>query len=95
MRSMDARAHLYQTSLNNVTLNNVTCECRAENIMDEGEKCLSPVFSSFLLTLYQMAKFYISSKFKELTHKINATKKLKFVLGIDENILGKGENAGY
>ena len=27
--------------------------------------------------------------------KINATKKLKFVLDWIENILGKGENAGY
>ena len=36
------------------------------------------------------------SKFKELADdKINATKKLKFVKGMAENILGKGENAGY
>ena len=27
--------------------------------------------------------------------KINVTEKLKFVLGRIENILGKGENAGY
>ena len=28
-------------------------------------------------------------------NKINVTKKLKFVLGKVENIVGKGENAGY
>ena len=27
--------------------------------------------------------------------KINVTYKLKFVLGMVENLLGKGENAGY
>ena len=26
---------------------------------------------------------------------MNVTKKLKFVLGSEENIVGKGENAGY
>ena len=41
-------------------------------------------------------KLLDQSKFKELAdNKINATKKLKFVLGMVENILGKGENAGY
>ena len=36
------------------------------------------------------------SKFKALADdKINVTKKLKFVLGRVENIVGKGENAGY
>ena len=35
------------------------------------------------------------SKFKELAdYKLDASKKLKFVLGMVENILGKGENAG-
>ena len=27
--------------------------------------------------------------------KINVTEKLKFVLGLEENNVGKGENAGY
>ena len=36
------------------------------------------------------------SKLKALAdNKLNATKELKFVLGREENILGKGENAGY
>ena len=44
----------------------------------------------------QNAAILDQSKFKELAvDKINATKKLKFVLGMVENILGKGENAGY
>ena len=35
------------------------------------------------------------SNFKALAgDKINVTRKLKFVLGMVENILGKGENAG-
>ena len=41
-------------------------------------------------------KILDQSKFKELADdKISATKELKFVLGMVENILGKGENAGY
>ena len=36
------------------------------------------------------------SKFKELADdKINVTERLKFNLGRVENIVGKGENAGY
>ena len=36
------------------------------------------------------------SKFKALADdKINGTKKIKIVLGMVENILGKGENAGF
>ena len=41
-------------------------------------------------------KFLDWSKLKALAdNKINVTEKLKFVLGRVENILGKGENAGY
>ena len=41
-------------------------------------------------------KILDKSQFKALADdKINATKKLKFVLGMVENVLGKGENAGY
>ena len=41
-------------------------------------------------------KILVRSNFKALADdNINATKKLKFVLGMVENILGKGENAGY
>ena len=36
------------------------------------------------------------SRFRALAEdKISATDKLKFVMGTVENILGKGENAGY
>ena len=36
------------------------------------------------------------SKMKDFTdNKIHVTEKLKFVLGRVENIVGKGENAGY
>ena len=50
------------------------------------------------LTLYQNfnEKFLDWSKFK--AHKddiLNVTKKLKFVLELVENIMGKGENADY
>ena len=34
-------------------------------------------------------------KLKAFADKINVTEKLKFVLGRVENIVGKGENAGY
>ena len=41
-------------------------------------------------------KFLDWSKFKELAdNKINVIEKLKFILGMIENIVGKGENAGY
>ena len=41
-------------------------------------------------------KILDQSKFKAFAdNKINVTKKLKFVLGRVENIVGKRENAGY
>ena len=41
-------------------------------------------------------KFIDWSKLKDLAdNKINATEKLKFLLGRVENIVGKGENAGH
>ena len=41
-------------------------------------------------------KILDQSKLKAFTDdQINATMKLKFVLGMIENIWGKGENAGY
>ena len=41
-------------------------------------------------------KFLDWSKLKAFTvGKLNVTEKLKFVLGRVENIVGKGENAGY
>ena len=41
-------------------------------------------------------KILYLSKFKAFAdNKINVTQKLKFALGRVENIVGKGENAGY
>ena len=40
-------------------------------------------------------KFYWSELKAFADDKINATENLKFVLGRVENIVGKGENAGY
>ena len=48
------------------------------------------------LTLYQTTKFLDWSKLKAFADdKTNMTEKLKFVLERVENIVGKGENAGY
>ena len=48
------------------------------------------------LTLYRTTKFLDKSKLKAFAdNKINGTQKLKFRLGRVENIVGKGENAGY
>ena len=48
------------------------------------------------LTLYQNDNFLDWSKSKALVDdKINVTEKSKFVLGRVENIIGKGENAGF
>ena len=54
--------------------------------------------SSLYITLNSLSndKFLDWSKLKELAdYKINATEKLKFVLGWVENSVGKGKNAGY
>ena len=49
-----------------------------------------------LLTLYQTTKILDWSKLKAFAdNKINVAEKLKFILGRVENIVGKGENAGY
>ena len=46
--------------------------------------------------LVQNNKILDWSKLKPFAEdKINVTEKLKFVLGRAENIIGKGENAGY
>ena len=55
-------------------------------------------FSDLLhqITLYQTTNFWTGPNLKHLqTYKINVTEKLKIVLGREENIMGKGENAGY
>ena len=50
---------------------------------------------SFALTLYQTTFFDWSKLNTFADYKINVTEKLKFVFGRVENIVGKGENAGY
>ena len=48
------------------------------------------------LTLYQNDKFLHWSKFKAFADdKLNLAEELKFALGRVENIVGKGENAGF
>ena len=50
----------------------------------------------FSYTLYETKTFLDWSKLKALADdKINVTEKLKFVFGRVENIMRKGENAGY
>ena len=57
--------------------------------MDKFPSC------NYDLTL-QNNMFFDWSKLKAFAgDKINVTQKLKFVLGRVENIVGKGENAGY
>ena len=47
-------------------------------------------------TGFTLTKFETGQKLKTFTDdKINMTEKFKFVLGGVENIVGKGENAGY
>ena len=56
---------------------------------------MSSAVAKWWLTLYQTTIFDWS-KLKEIADdKINVTGNLKFVLGKAENIVGKGENAGY
>ena len=47
-----------------------------------------------ILFIYPLPKFLTGPNSKNL-QMTNVTKKLKFVLGKVENIVGKGENAGY
>ena len=48
------------------------------------------------LTLYQTTKILDASKLEVFSDdKINVNRKLKFDSGRIENIVGKGENAGY
>ena len=52
--------------------------------------------ATFVFNSLPNDKFLDWSKLKALAdNKINATEKLKFVLGRVEYIVGKGENAGY
>ena len=49
-----------------------------------------------LLNPFPNGKFLDWSKLKAFADdQINVTEKLKFVLGTGENVVGKGENAGY
>ena len=54
------------------------------------------LFSSLFLTSYQTTKIFDWTKLKAFADdKINVNGKLKFWFGRVENIVGKGENAGY
>ena len=59
-------------------------------IREKGTRCIC-------LSLYQTTKKFLDwFSLKDLAgDKKNVTEKLKFVLGRIENIVGKGENAGY
>ena len=68
----------------------------------DKEKMLVNSISSFYhnvfypLTLYQTTKFWTGLNSKHLhTINQNAIEKLKFVLGKVENMVGRGENAGF
>ena len=53
-------------------------------------------YSLFLNNSFPKDKFLDRSKSKAFADdKINVTKKLKFAVGQEENIVAKGENAGY
>ena len=68
-------------------------------------KCWLPTFSTFLsvfvpftdihLTLYQTTFFRLVQIESLCRGQFNLAEKLKFVLGKIENIVGKGESAGY
>ena len=48
------------------------------------------------LTIYPMTKMFYWSKLRAFADSIiNVTEKLTFVLGMVENVVGKGENAAY
>ena len=58
--------------------------------------CLIHSKSCINFTLYQTTKFLTIPKLKVLADdKLNVAEILKFVLEREENIVGKGENAGY
>ena len=72
--------------------------------MDSGERGMNPVALTIIdplkkywsLNSLPNNKIYGLSKSKALADdKINVSEKLKFDLGRVENIVGKGENAGY
>ena len=76
----------------------LTCHSRAWIFFPGQYRARSTCTHEPLLTLNFSPNNEIldQSKFKALADdKINGTKKWKFVLGMVENILGKGENAGY
>ena len=53
-------------------------------------------YAEWELTLYQTTNFLDRSKLKAFADdKINVIEKQKFLLGLVENIVGKGEKAGH
>ena len=68
-----------------------TCDSDAFNL-DRSASCLSykdltPLPNNKILDWFKLKAF--------ADDKINVTEKLKFVVGMVENVVGKGENAGY
>ena len=67
----------------------------SQNLLDTGCKKLAVQLAGLVKSLPNN-KFLDWSNLKAFAYdKINMTQKLKFVLGWVENIVGKGENAGY
>ena len=67
-----------------------------EYLWSKGVRIILPRTSFNFFANPFLNKFLDWSKLKEhADDKINKTEKLKFVLGMVENIVGKGENAGY
>ena len=65
-----------------------------ENIVGKGENAFPKMFSA-LSDRNQYSTLYWSKLKAFADDKGNVTEELKFVSGRVENIVGKGENAGY
>ena len=64
--------------------------------LEGGQMSNEPLSSKSKLTLSQTAKFFDLSKFKAFADdNREVSKRLIFVLGRVENIMGNGENDGY
>ena len=78
---------------------------RVENIVGKGEKagyqhfllfpqCFPESSSLGLLKVWIVIKYSWSESKAFADNKVNVTRKLKFLYGWVENVVGKGENAG-
>ena len=67
-----------------------------ENACHQHSLLFLQCFKGFLFNPLPNDKFIDWSKLKALADsRINVTEKVQFDLGMVENIMGKGENAGY